>query len=70
MIQSSLHSLPCFFSSLLLFQREISEDLPSVDLAVAEDGQPAESHRIYGKTCLKLPLKKKTKNWFARLIIA
>ena len=27
-------------------------------------------HMLYSKTCLKRPLKKKTKNWFSRPIIA
>ena len=28
------------------------------------------THNIYSKTCLKGPLKNKTKNWFSRPIIA
>ena len=29
-----------------------------------------KSPKLYNKTCLKGPLKKNTKNWFSRLIIA
>ena len=35
-----------------------------------EDQSPMDHSYKYSKTCLKRPLKKKTKNWFSRPIIA
>ena len=55
---------------LLLIQEHVERIQEAIKPVQLNDKEQHHGRMIYSKTCLKRALKKKTKNWFSRPIIA